>query len=130
MNATSDRNKDAVVATFTEGLVRAKLHLREAVDAEKRNRSLILSGLPESTIDMLPSAKQFELESQISETLDHIGIEDRPVETHRMGKRNDTHSRLVKVVLLSKSLEYFNAQSLMHIGCDLPVLKTSLYILA
>lgn len=38
--------------------------LAEAVDAEKRGRSLVLSGLPESAPDIPPSAKQQELEGK------------------------------------------------------------------
>lgn len=104
MNAIVDRNKDPVVAKFIEGLIaKLQLELVEAVDAEKRGRSLILSGLPESALDMPPSAKQSELECKVSEILDHIGVECRPVEIYRMGKLNDTYPRLVKLVLPSKS---------------------------
>lgn len=104
MNAITDRNKDPVVAKLIEGLrAKLKLELVEAVEAEKRSRSLILSGLPESAVDKPPSTKQLELESKVSEILDHIGVECRPIEVYRMGKPNDTQSRLVKIVLPSKS---------------------------
>lgn len=104
ITAIAERNKDPVVAKFIEGLTaKLPLEMSEMVDAEKRGRSLVLSGVPESASDLPLSSKQQELESNVSQLLDHLGVECRPVELYRMGKPNDSHPRLIKLVLPSRS---------------------------
>lgn len=86
-SAIVERNKDPVIARLIEGLT-AKIpqELTDAIETAERGRSLILSGLPESNPDMVPSAKQQDLEKRVSQVLDCLGVECRPVEVFRMGK--------------------------------------------
>lgn len=94
--------------------------LAKAVEVEKRGRSLVLSGLPESASDIAPSSKQKELESKVSQVLYHLGVECRPVEVYRMG-RLKTHPRLVKLVLPSWS--HWTTTLANHLSCVPPVFR-------
>lgn len=84
-------------------LSRIPHELRDAVEADKRSRSLVISGLPEADPSLPPSEKQRDLESKVSEVLDVVDVECRPIEVYRMGTRSNSSPRLVKLVLPSKS---------------------------
>lgn len=77
--------------------------LVEAAKAEKRGRSLDLPGLLESASSIPPPAKQQELESKISQILDHLGGECRTVVVYRMSRPNNAHPRQVKLALPLRS---------------------------
>lgn len=107
VSAMMERNeqiKDPVMAKFLNALV-SKLPqtIADAVEADKRGRSLVVSGIPESSPNVPPSGKQRELEVKVSELLDILGVECRPVEVYRMGEPDSSRPRLVKLVLPSRS---------------------------
>lgn len=78
--------------------------LSKAVDAEKRARSVVLSGIPEPYLAPPSSGKQQQLESKVIEILDQLVVNCRPVEIYRMGRpESHTHARLIKLVLPSRS---------------------------
>lgn len=101
MNAILERNKDPVIEQMMMALIsKIPQKVHDAVEEDKKSRSIVLIGLPEAANEMAPSAKQRHLEGQVSEILDVLDIECRPVEVYRMG---NSQPRLVKVVLPSKS---------------------------
>ncbi|KAK6055584.1 hypothetical protein COOONC_06913 [Cooperia oncophora] len=65
------RDKDPVIDQMVKALV-SKLpqEISDAIDSDKRARSLVISGLPEPQRDLRPSAKQADLESKISDLMD------------------------------------------------------------
>ncbi|KIH47053.1 hypothetical protein ANCDUO_22891 [Ancylostoma duodenale] len=73
-------------------------HAVEDPDSEKRCRSIVVSGLPAAECDVHFQDRQARLENQVSDVLEALKVECRPVELYRMGKFNPTHPRLVKVV--------------------------------
>ncbi|XGW28740.1 hypothetical protein V3C99_008492 [Haemonchus contortus] len=100
----NEQIKDPVMAKFLNALV-SKLPqtIADAVEADKRGRSLVASGIPESSPNISPSGKKRELEVKVTEVLDILGVECRPVEVYRMGKPDSSRPRLVKLVLPSKT---------------------------
>lgn len=104
LGAMLDCNKDPVVDKLIHGLISKLLQcFADMVESNKRARSLVITGLEESNLEQLPSVRQKELEKQVTNVLDCLGVECRPVEVYRMGKPNDGRPRLVKLVLPSTS---------------------------
>ncbi|KAK6030743.1 hypothetical protein OSTOST_03114, partial [Ostertagia ostertagi] len=68
----------------------------EIVEADKRQRSVILYGVPEPEESLSASLRQEHTESYIRGILDTLDVETRPVEIHRMGKKVEGKPRLVK----------------------------------
>ncbi|KAK6044864.1 endonuclease/exonuclease/phosphatase family protein, partial [Cooperia oncophora] len=102
--AIQQRNKDPIIDQMLEALVtKLPQEISEGIDAEKRARSLVISGLPEAPVDMRPSARQDDLESKVCKLLDILRVECRPLEIYRLGKLADSRPRLVKLVLPSRS---------------------------
>uniref|UniRef100_W6NMH4 Uncharacterized protein n=1 Tax=Haemonchus contortus TaxID=6289 RepID=W6NMH4_HAECO len=106
LNAMMERNehlKDPIMAKHIDAMItKLPQTITEAVQA-KKERSLVLFGIPESNPSKPPSVKQQEVENSVSEILDCLRVECRPVEVYRMGKPNDARPRLVKVMLPSRS---------------------------
>lgn len=74
------------------------------LEDEKRSRSIVISGLGEEFhVSEKPSERQKKLEGQVTQILDVLDVECRPVEIYRMGRRDENRPRLVKVVLPSAS---------------------------
>ncbi|XGW11675.1 hypothetical protein V3C99_012840 [Haemonchus contortus] len=104
LQAISERNKDPVIDRMLKALAsKIPEEVSAGIEAEKRGRSLVIAGLPESSPNLRPSAKQSELEAKVGDLLDVLGVECRPLEIYRLGKAMDTHPRLVKLVLPSRS---------------------------
>ncbi|KAK6060387.1 hypothetical protein COOONC_01955, partial [Cooperia oncophora] len=102
--AIQQRNKDPIIDQMLEALVtKLPQEISEGIDAEKRARSLVISGLPEAPVDMRPSARQDDLDSKVCKLLDILRVECRPLEIYRLGKLADSLPRLVKLVLPSRS---------------------------
>ncbi|XGW02668.1 hypothetical protein V3C99_014589 [Haemonchus contortus] len=76
---------------------------REYVEAEKRARSLVVSGLEEAPAHLKPSERQKQLEGKVADLFDALQVECRPVEVYRMGKPDSARPRLVKIVLPSRA---------------------------
>ncbi|KAK6018620.1 hypothetical protein OSTOST_15787 [Ostertagia ostertagi] len=75
----------------------------EVVESEKRERSIVLLGVPEAEKGLPASRRQEHTEKYVSEILDFLDIEARPVEVFRMGKPSDK-PRLVKVTPGAKTV--------------------------
>uniref|UniRef100_A0A7I4XWK3 KH_dom_type_1 domain-containing protein n=1 Tax=Haemonchus contortus TaxID=6289 RepID=A0A7I4XWK3_HAECO len=107
VSAMIERNeelKDPVMGKYINALV-SKLPqtIADAVEADKRDRSLVIFGIPESASDVSSSRRQKEVEDKVTEVLDVLGVECRPVEVYRMGRPGGSRPRLIKLVLPSKS---------------------------
>ncbi|WKX95333.1 hypothetical protein Q1695_012074 [Nippostrongylus brasiliensis] len=75
---------------------------KEIVDAEKRSRSVVISGIPKADPSTSPSARQAATERYVINILDELGVETKPSEVFRSGPLNDTKTpRLVKCVFSS-----------------------------
>ncbi|EPB77179.1 lectin C-type domain protein [Ancylostoma ceylanicum] len=74
----------------------------EKIEEEKRGRSIVLSGVKESSPTLRPSQRQKDLEDKVDAILDVLDMECRPVEIRRMGRFDLSRPRLVKVVFSNK----------------------------
>nr|CDJ84837.1 hypothetical protein HCOI_00572700 [Haemonchus contortus] len=69
----------------------------DVVEAEKKERSMVIYGVPEAGSDIAASLRQEHTEKAVMDILDELDIEARPVEIYRMGKFGDK-PRLIKCV--------------------------------
>lgn len=100
LNCIVSKNTDPAISRMLEALqTKIPQLLAEAANSDKKNRSLVVAGLPESPPDWKPSEKQKDLESKVGELLDALKTECRPVEAYRMGVYDGTRPRLVKLLL-------------------------------
>lgn len=91
MNLILEKNRDPEIDRMVRVVLsRIPQELRDAVEADKRSRSLVISGLPEADPSLPPSEKQRDLESKVSEVLDAVDVECRPIEVYRMGTRSNS----------------------------------------
>ncbi|KAL6729822.1 hypothetical protein Aduo_000841 [Ancylostoma duodenale] len=58
----------------------------DAVEAEKRGRSIVISGVPECGLDQPLSVRQKDLEQKVVSILDTLGVDCVPEVTYRLGK--------------------------------------------
>lgn len=91
---------DAVVKKFPDELSKLSIN---AVESEKRGRSLVISGLPEAEPNTSLTAKRKDLEEKVSGVLEVLQVDCYPLEVYRMGKPGGARPRLVKIVMPSKS---------------------------
>ncbi|KAK6009736.1 hypothetical protein OSTOST_25307 [Ostertagia ostertagi] len=73
----------------------------EIVAAEKRARSIVITGIPEDP-NLSATKRQAATELAVSAILDELDVEARPVEIFRLGKREPGKNRLVKCVFSSR----------------------------
>ncbi|KIH46847.1 hypothetical protein ANCDUO_23097, partial [Ancylostoma duodenale] len=79
--AALDRNSDPVMDIILRTLIdRLPMETTEKIEEEKRNRSIVTSGLRESSPITRPSQRQKNLEDKVTELLDALDMECRPVE--------------------------------------------------
>lgn len=98
------KNKDPKISKMLQVLkVKIPGDITSAIEADKRGRSLVIAGLPQSAESVKPSLRQKELEEKVEGILDVLKVECRPVELYRMGKLDTARPRLVKLVLPSKA---------------------------
>ncbi|VDO36388.1 unnamed protein product [Haemonchus placei] len=103
LKAVLERNTDPVIEKMLLALAeKIPKEMSELMEADKRSRSIVLSGLEEAPSHSLPSEKQRDLEAKVSDVLDVLNVECRPVEVYRMGKEDRSRPRLVKVLLPSR----------------------------
>uniref|UniRef100_A0A7I4XYW4 Uncharacterized protein n=1 Tax=Haemonchus contortus TaxID=6289 RepID=A0A7I4XYW4_HAECO len=103
IKAVLERNTDPEIEKMLLVLAdKVPKEMSELLEAEKRSRSIVLSGLEEAPPHSLPSEKQRDLESKVFDILDVLNVECRPVEVYRMGKEVSSRPRLVKVLLPSR----------------------------
>jgi hypothetical protein len=80
----------------------ASLHQQNSqenpAEIKERERSLVLVNLPESTAEK-PSKRVKEDQQAAEDILDELGIQAPVLTTYRMGKQNNNHPRLLKLVL-------------------------------
>lgn len=73
------------------------------LEREKRERSVVISGIDDEPMEARPSDRQKHLEEKINKVFDAINVECRPSEIYRMGKIDPRRPRLVKVVFPSQA---------------------------
>ncbi|EYC08158.1 hypothetical protein Y032_0067g24 [Ancylostoma ceylanicum] len=95
--------KDPAIGKMVQVAVdRLPNEIADGVEADRRARSVVVSGLPEST-ESLPSVRQKFDEERVSEMLDALGVQCRPCDVHRLGKYDISRPRLLKILLPSRS---------------------------
>ncbi|KIH59507.1 hypothetical protein ANCDUO_10255 [Ancylostoma duodenale] len=77
--------------------------IRHELEADKRERSIVISGLEEWGIDRPRLERQSHLEESVAGILDALKVDCLPEVTYRMGKFNDLRPLLVTVILPFKS---------------------------
>lgn len=104
ISAMLERNTDPVIEKMILAL-RNKLpqEIRDGVEAEKRGRSIVISGLEEWGMDKPLLERHKHLEERVADILDALNVDCVPEVTYRMGKYNDLKPRLVKIVLPSRT---------------------------
>ncbi|KAK6044708.1 endonuclease/exonuclease/phosphatase family protein, partial [Cooperia oncophora] len=95
-----------VIQLLDQFLGRLPLIINEAVDRDKRLRSLVFYGVPEAGGDLSPSARQAHTEKVVTGILDSLNIETRPAEVYRMGRGVEGKPRLVKCVFYSRRISF------------------------
>ncbi|XGW16282.1 hypothetical protein V3C99_001610, partial [Haemonchus contortus] len=104
LKALLKRNTDPIVGKMLNVLSeKISNEISEQVEAEKRARSLVVSGIDEAPHQLKPSERQKDLENKVADLLDVLEVECRPVEIYRMGKLDPSRPRLVKILLPSKA---------------------------
>jgi hypothetical protein len=80
----------------------ASLHQQNSqenpAETKERERSLVLVNLPESNAEK-PSKRVKDDQQAAEDILDELGIQAPVLTTYRMGKQNNNHPRLLKLVL-------------------------------
>ncbi|KAL6734052.1 hypothetical protein Aduo_004635 [Ancylostoma duodenale] len=104
INVLLERNTDPVSEKMMMILKgRMRQEVSDAVEKEKRDRSLVISGLAEWGMDKPLLQRQKYLYEQVADILDTLKVDCLPEVVYRMGKYSETRPRLVKVVLPSRS---------------------------
>ncbi|KAK6764800.1 hypothetical protein RB195_024936 [Necator americanus] len=99
ISAIAERNKDPVISKMLAALSeKVRMDFAEQFEADKRSRSVVISGLPDSG----SSERLDNLEEKVNDILLALNVSCRPVDLYRMGKPNASHPRLVKVVFPSQ----------------------------
>ncbi|KIH46096.1 hypothetical protein ANCDUO_23853, partial [Ancylostoma duodenale] len=62
---------------------------KDIVESEKRSRSIVISGMPETGRELTASQRQAHTELSVIKMLDALDIEAKPVEIYRMGTLTD-----------------------------------------
>ncbi|KAK6735835.1 hypothetical protein RB195_018842 [Necator americanus] len=103
ISSIAERNKDPVIGKMLAVLAeKVKTDFVEQLEADKRSRSMVISGLPESGGSSSSSERLDDLEEKVNEILLSLNVSRRAIDLYRMGKLNPSRPRLVKVVLPSQ----------------------------
>ncbi|KAK6761547.1 hypothetical protein RB195_022568 [Necator americanus] len=99
ISAITERSKDPVISKMQVALSEnIRMDFAEQFEADKRSRSVVTSGLPDSG----SSERLGNLEEKVNDILLALNVSCRPVDLYRMGKPNASRPRLVKVVFPSQ----------------------------
>ncbi|EYC20166.1 hypothetical protein Y032_0022g484 [Ancylostoma ceylanicum] len=99
-----ERNKDPDIQQLLIDLSsKIPTDFKDLIEADKRARSIVISGLEEPTESMRLLDRGLDLERKVCDILEIVKVDARPSEVFRMGKPNSAKPRLVKVVLPSTS---------------------------
>ncbi|EYB84415.1 hypothetical protein Y032_0317g2330 [Ancylostoma ceylanicum] len=113
--AALDRNSDPQMEKILRALIdKLPMETTEKIEEEKRSRSIVISGLKECSPNTRPSQRQKDLEGKVTEILDALDMECRPVEVRRMGRLDPSRPRLVKVVFSTRQ-EWTHALAHAHL---------------
>ena len=107
LDAIVARNKDPTIEKMLMALVGklstelcAKFENRfDKLENDKRERSVVISGLSEAGPNLTSSRRQLDLEGKVTKLLDVLDVECRPVTLHRIGKYDPSRNRLVMLEL-------------------------------
>ncbi|XGW04017.1 hypothetical protein V3C99_015283, partial [Haemonchus contortus] len=103
MEAITARNTDPVINAMLCALAdKIPKGFSDYVESEKRERSLVFTGLSEAVDKLQPSERQADLEGEVVKVLDVLQVECRATEIYRIGKSVPGRPRLVEVVLPSR----------------------------
>lgn len=96
------RNRDPVIDQMLRALSdKIPKDFSDAIEAEKRARSLVISGIEEPDQSLGASEKSRFLQERVNEILDVLNVDCAPSEVFWMGKFDPSRKRLVKVLLPS-----------------------------
>ncbi|KIH45145.1 hypothetical protein ANCDUO_24818, partial [Ancylostoma duodenale] len=102
INVLLERNTDPVserMMMILKGRIRQEVS--DGVEKEKRDRSLVISGLAEWGMDKPLLQRQKYLDEQVADILDTLEVDCLPEVVYRMGKYSETRPGLVKVSKMS-----------------------------
>ncbi|VDO99126.1 unnamed protein product [Heligmosomoides polygyrus] len=98
----AERNTDPEISKMIDVVVKklpdelSQLSIK-ALESEKRGRSLVISGLPETEPNTSLIAKRKDFEEKVSGVLEVLQVDCYPFEVYRMGKPGGARPRLVKI---------------------------------
>ncbi|KHJ96697.1 hypothetical protein OESDEN_03337 [Oesophagostomum dentatum] len=102
--AILERNTDPVIERMVLPLRdKVLLEFADAVNKEKKERSIVITGLTEWGQDKPLFERQKNFEQNVAEILDILKVDCLPEVTYRMGKFDVNKPRTVKVLLPSRS---------------------------
>ncbi|KIH65489.1 hypothetical protein ANCDUO_04190 [Ancylostoma duodenale] len=88
------RNDDPEVKMMLDALSeKFQKGFSEVLEAEKRSRSLVISGIEEPPEGLRPSERRKDLESKVNDILDAIDVDCCPTEAFRIGKPGSSRQR-------------------------------------
>ncbi|EYC02461.1 hypothetical protein Y032_0100g3318 [Ancylostoma ceylanicum] len=96
------RNKDPEINKMLAVLAdKVSADFKEQLEEDKRSRSVVVSGLPESGNGTHATESLEDLESKVHDILDALSVRCRPMDIYRMGKPDSARPRLVRIVFPS-----------------------------
>ncbi|KAF8356309.1 hypothetical protein PRIPAC_97932 [Pristionchus pacificus] len=84
--------------------LRSTSSIDDAIEKEKRERSVVVQGLPESSA-MKASERMADDHARVISMLDLIDLEHSPAAIFRMGEKSETRPRLLKVMFHSRTAQ-------------------------
>ncbi|PIO76139.1 hypothetical protein TELCIR_01787 [Teladorsagia circumcincta] len=91
-----------VIQLLNQFLSKLPLLMTDVVERDKRQRSVVMYGIPEAENGLSPSMRLDHTEKFVSGILDSLDTETRPVEVYRMGRFVEGKPRIVKCVFSSR----------------------------
>ncbi|RCN43968.1 hypothetical protein ANCCAN_10083 [Ancylostoma caninum] len=89
------RNDDPEVKMMLDALSeKIQKGFSEVFEAEKRSRSLVISGIEEPPDGLRPSERRRDLECKVNDILDAIDVDCGPTEAFRIGKPGSSRPKI------------------------------------
>ncbi|KAF8362760.1 hypothetical protein PRIPAC_89683 [Pristionchus pacificus] len=85
-------------------MARSTMSIEDAIEKEKRDRSVVVMGLTES-VAVKPSERVADDMAKVVSMLDLAEVEHSPATVFRMGVKTDTRPRLLKVVFHTRTAQ-------------------------